>query len=222
MKPANRKKLFLCLGLLFALIFTLLFVVLNVFVYRTAKQLSKANKEPAPLSQNAAEIEVSESQTEETENVEMQTVGTGEFGYVTVPDTWMKFTDLDGGTDFQYSNPQGTSIITLNTFSFDDLTEEQKSQVDLESAAQSVWYNLENNQVSGIEGARVTLGPYDALQIYGYFTSEDYGLESGIVCWVFESSDGVFHYVAAEAALDDLMDVVSYVEDSYTLTPPEA
>ena len=40
-----------------------------------------------------------------------QTIGTDEFGYVTIPDTWVRFRDLDGGTDLQYSDPQGNSSL---------------------------------------------------------------------------------------------------------------
>ncbi len=220
MKPADKKRRLLYLGILCALILIVLFTALNVFVYRTVKQTLAGNRQAEIQSQDDTRIQTFELQTEEPANSGMQSVGTEEFGYVTIPDTWVKFKDLDGGTDFQYSNPEGTSIITLNTISLDGLTEEQKEQFNTKSAAQNIWYNLQNSDVTDIQGAQVALGPYDAYQVYGNFISEDYSLESGIVCWIFKSGDGVYHFISAEAAWENLKDVVSYVEESYTLTLP--
>lgn len=146
-----------------------------------------------------------------------QTIGTDEFGHVTIPATWVRFRDLDGGTDLQYSDPQGNSIITLNIFSDDGLTEEQKAKVTAETAASSVWYNLEQNEVQEIEGAQVTLGKYNAFQIYGFFISEDHSLPSMIVCWIFEDENNVLHYISAEEPIENGAEAVSYIENSYTL-----
>lgn len=151
----------------------------------------------------------------------MQVVGNETVGYVSVPDTWVKFTDLDGGTDFQYSNIEGTAIITMNIFDTKGLSDEQKAALDTRSAASSVWYNLENNDVTDISGATVKIGTYDALQVYGSFTSEDHGLASYIVCWIFEDENGIMHYVSAEAPVESASEVVSYVESSFTLTLKE-
>lgn len=148
---------------------------------------------------------------------QMQQVGTAEFGYVTVPGDWGPFLDLDGGDDFQYADPEGRCIITLNVFSDEGLTEEQKAQVTAELAAQSLWYNLEQNGVEEIQGARVTLNGIEAFQVYGLFVSEDYGEASMIVCWTFMDEDGVIHYVSAEAPAELALETVAYVESSYVL-----
>lgn len=153
---------------------------------------------------------------------EMKVIGNDEFGYVSVPKDWIQFQDLDGGTDLQYSNLLGSSIITLNIFGDEGLTEEQKNQLDANMAAQSVWYNLEQNDVSDIEGASVKLGQYDAFQVYGYFVSEDHGMPSIIVCWTLEDEKGIIHYISAEGGLDDISNVVSYVEKSYSLVQPDS
>lgn len=153
---------------------------------------------------------------------EMQQVGTEEFGYVTVPGDWGRFTDLDGGDAFQYSDREGRCIITLNVFSDEGLTEEQRAQVTAELAAQGLWYDLEQNGVEEIQGARVTLNGIEAFQVYGLFVSEDYGEASLIVCWVFEDSSGVIHYVSAEAPAELAVETVGHVESSYVLTAEEA
>lgn len=150
-----------------------------------------------------------------------QTIGNEAMGYVTIPSTWIKFVDVDGGTDLQYSNAGGTDIITLNIFDDAGLTEEQKAKLDAESAASSVWYNLEQNDVTDITGARVTLGGFEAFQCYGMFISEDFGIESMIVCWIFEDESGVLHYISAEGPMMSVMEVVSYVENSFTMKAQE-
>lgn len=161
------------------------------------------------------------AETEETQTEEMQTVGTETFGYISIPSTWVKFKDLDGGTDFQYSNIDGTAIVTMNLFDDAGLSEDQKADLDAKTAASSVWMNLEANGVTDIEGASVMLGNYEAYQVYGAFSSEDQGLASFIVCWIFEDENGNFHYISAEAPMESVMDVVSYVEKSYTLSGEE-
>ncbi|MGC4019177.1 MAG: hypothetical protein QM793_08090 [Muricomes sp.] len=170
------------------------------------------------------DIQVSEENESDSEEKKsgMQVVGTDEFGYVSVPGDWVKFQELDGGTDFQYSNVPGTSIITLNVFDNSGLTEEEKTQLDAETVASHIWYNLENNGVTDITGAKVTLNGLDAVQVYGNFISEDYSLPSSIVCWIVEDEQGVFHYISAEGGLDDIVNVVSYVENSYSLETPDS
>lgn len=176
------------------------------------------------IKKDIAERETAEENTaKDAENSsDMQVIGSGEFGYVSVPDNWVEFRELDGGTDFQYSNSSGTSIITLNVFSDEGLTEEQKDQLDADAVASSVWYNLENNEVTDLVGAKVTLNGYDATQVYGYFVNEDHGLPSVIVCWIVEDEQGAFHYISAEGTLDDIVDVVSYVESSYSFENPDS
>jgi len=147
----------------------------------------------------------------------MQVIGTAEAGYVMVPDDWLEFQDASGNVSLQYANPAGTSIITLNVFDLSGLTEEQRLSFTVEDAANNVWYNLEQNGVTDIKGATVSMAGYDAHEVYGYFMSEDHDLPSAIVCWIFADRTGILHYVSAEAAVEDLMAVSAYIEENYTL-----
>lgn len=171
--------------------------------------------EPAEPSATPSPIPMDESAEEDT-----QVVGDETLGYVTIPDWWASFQDLGGATALQYSNGAGT-IISLDTFSDEGLTEDQKAQITAETAAYSVWYNLEQNGVTDIVGAQVDLNGIDSFQVYGAYVSEDYGTSSIIVCWVFSDEDGGLHYVSAEGPVTEIAQAVGYVEDSYTLTPPE-
>ncbi len=161
-----------------------------------------------------------ESSTGENET-DMQIVGNEELGYVAVPGDWVKFLDLDGGTDLQYSNTAGTSIITLNVFDTEGMPEEEKNELDVDAVATYIWYNMAMDSVTDIAAARVTVNDYEAVQIYGRFNNPDHELPSIIVCWIVEDEQGVFHYVSAEGTIDNAMGVVSYVENSYSLENPD-
>lgn len=194
------------------------------------ENLAAANPTPSPVAASTAPAEPSDTPTPvesapasedpaPTEE-EKQVVGSEELGYVTIPAFWASFQDLDGATALQYSNGGGT-IISLDTFSDEGLTEEQKAQVTAETAAYSVWYNLEQDGVTDIVGAQVDLNGIDSFQVYGAYVSEDYGTASIIVCWIFADESGGLHYVSAEGPVDTIAEAVGYVEGSYTLTPPE-
>lgn len=146
----------------------------------------------------------------------MQRVGTAEFGYADVPEDWVQFKDVEGGTDFQYSDITGRNIITMNVFETDGLTEEQKASFDAMAAAQTVAYNMENDAVDTplqLETATTTLGGYTAYQVYAAY-------EEGtmLVTWCFETEDGIVHYVAAEGAIDNIIEIVERIEATWSMS----
>lgn len=219
MKPSDRKNLFIVLGIISSLVFVLLLVLVNITVFQATKEFASTIDE-TPEDSYEATVSGSETQPDNSAITSGQTVGSEKFGYVTIPGSWVKFTDVEDNTDLQYSNPEGTSIITLNVVSLDDIWEEESYDVTLDSIAESIYYNLQNNDVFDLQTSDTSFGPYNAVQIEGSFISEDYSLDSSLVCWIFQSSDGVYHFTAAEAALEDFDEVASYVKDSYTLAPP--
>jgi hypothetical protein len=137
-------------------------------------------------------------------------VGAEGYGFLDVPDTWKEFTDPDvssvSGLDVkQYSDAEGKMIITLNYAS--------DPQVDAKSAASSCWTQMEQEGAENIQGSTVKLDGCTAYQVYGYYTSDDVML----VIWVFTDSDGLLHYISAEGPIDNVMDSVSIVEDTYSV-----
>lgn len=173
----------------------------------------------APQEDTSASPENTQSVTKQDG---MQIIGTDELGYVSIPDNWVTFQDASGTESYQYSDPTGSSVITLSLFSNEGLTQEQKEMVSAKSAAQNLLYNLSQDGVEEVTGAETTLGGYEAYQVYGGYVSEDSSLPGAIVCWVFEDENKVIHYVAAEAPLEDSLAVVAYVQDSYSLTKTAA
>ena len=45
-----------------------------------------------------------------------QRVGSDDYGYISIPDNWIKFTDVDGGDSVQYTDGSGYNIVTMNAY----------------------------------------------------------------------------------------------------------
>lgn len=110
------------------------------------------------------------------EAAQTKRIGQEGFGYVDVPQNWRRFFDRQGGDDYQYSDPEGNGIITMNIFDLSGLSEEEAAQIGAEEAAQSVWQNIEDAGGKDIQGAQVKLRGYDAYQVYAVYDDGDYFL----------------------------------------------
>lgn len=126
-----------------------------------------------------------ETETEKEEEEEGKRVGSEEFGYITVPDNWYKFIDVDGNDTLQYSY---ANVYIATLYAIDTET------ADAETYANSCWYTIENAGATNIKGAQVTVAGYDAYQVYGYYEEENIWL----VMWFFETGDGKTRYIAIE------------------------
>lgn len=143
----------------------------------------------------------------EVSSSETRKIGIENYGFIEVPAYWVNFKDVDLPTDttvIQYSDPSGSSIITMNI----SKNYEQDAQV----SADKSFLNMKNEGVD-VEGARVNIGGYEAYQVYGCY--EDEGIV--FVSWHFKDENNTLHYVAAEGKVDDIMDVVGYIEKTYSL-----
>ena len=138
-------------------------------------------------------------------NTDGKYVGTDEYGYVKVPNNWVKFNDIDGNSSFQYSDPSTKYIVSLYSY--------PTSQVSAYDFANSV-YNKEltNKEMEGITSAKVTVNKYEAYQVYGYYPDS----KTYLVMWFFEDGEGKTHYIALEGG-EDLPDYL-YIVDSFKLT----
>lgn len=138
---------------------------------------------------------------------ETKKVGKERYGIVEVPSYWKDFKDVDLPSDttvIQYSDPSGSSIITM------DVTENY--EYDIENTAQQGAQIMQNEGAS-VEGARVSIGGYEAYQVYGYYENDG----TILVAWYFKDENNALHYVSAEGTLHDVSDVVEYVEKTYSL-----
>lgn len=192
------------------IIFNVFLIISIMFLLLSSGCAKDDNQETNTVTQEQSQDEkISQNKSDSSK---MQRVGSEGIGYVSVPSTWLKFEDVEGGDDIQYSDPSGISIITLNIFDTSGLDEENAKNFNAEFASKNVWINIENSQEpENIEAAKVKLNDRDAYQVYA-----SYDDESMLVTWCVEDDNGVIHYVAAEGTNETIMDIVSFVEESYS------
>ena len=116
---------------------------------------------------------------------EGQRVGNDEFGYITIPENWAKFVDVDGNSTLQYSYAN-IYIATLYAV--------PTTQIDAYNYASNIMNKLKSDGVQNVQGATVNVGKYSAYQVYGYYANENVWL----VCWFFETEEGKTHYISIE------------------------
>lgn len=142
--------------------------------------------------------EKTDTPIDEVSASKLKWVGSKQMGYVSVPPEWSKFKDLDESvTDLQYSDPLGTTILTMNIFDTSGLSKEQLRSFNAEEAAKNVWKNLESG-ASDVQGNTVKFKEYDAFQLYATYSDG-----SQLVAWIFEAEDNKIHYIAVESPTDE-------------------
>lgn len=134
--------------------------------------------------------EKTETSNTTTSTEDGKVIGDKKYGYITVPNNWVEFKDVDGNTALQYSYA-GVYIVTMD-YIREDTTHTAKEY------AQSFLYQKKNDSnVSGATGATVKIGKnkeYTAYQVYMYYPSDG----TYLVTYWFESEDGVIRYLALE------------------------
>ena len=119
-------------------------------------------------------------------------VGDSVYGYVTVPDDWSRFYDVDGNNSFQYSYAN-TFIVSLNSL---------EKQYSAKEYASNFMYKMQNSsEVTDVNGATVTIGKnkqYTAYQVYMYYPS----LSIYLITYWFEAEDNKVHYISLEGPGD--------------------
>lgn len=165
--------------------------------------LSTTNSHSAKAKQPEVEVSKTEKSVEKlSATTHFQKVGDEQVGYVNVPSDWKNFKDYDGNSSFQVSNPEKTQIISLNTI---DVPED----TPLEDSAAIVYQNMTNNGGQNIQGSKLKLKDYDAIQVYATYDDGNYF----VIAWIFKAEDGKVHYVAAEGIGENINEVVGFVEN---------
>ena len=152
---------------------------------------------------------------EDVSAIELQRVGSKQMGYVSIPPNWRKFKNLDETvTDLQYSDPEATTIVTMNIFDRTGLSKEDARKFGAEDAAKNVWANLANGGASDIKGNTVKFKDYDAFQVFAAYSNG-----SQLAAWLFEAEDNEIHYIAIESpSKEKFMLAAQMVTGSYSLT----
>ena len=147
-----------------------------------------------------------------------QWIGSDDYGYVKVPQSWIQFKDVNGGDDIQYSDGTDINIVTLNTFKAEQfgISESELEKVDPIQISNSIYQSKsESPDFSKVWGSKSTIGGYDAYQVNCIAKTDKY-----LVIWIFKSDDGKFRYVSLEGDLDTIKELAPTIEESWTNKKP--
>ena len=148
---------------------------------------------------------------------DMQQIGEDGYGYVHVPKDWVKFHDsATDGASFQYADPSTYNVVTLFSYTAEDLGVETLDDQAAEQAAISYGHQL--NQQDTFENlifAVVEIAGYEAYQVNATLKSD-----GKILCaWFFrtEKNDKVY-LVSLEGDKETFAKVQPAIEASWTET----
>ena len=145
----------------------------------------------------------------------MQQIGKEGYGYLYVPDNWLPFTDLGGGDTYQYTR-EGYNIVTLYSYTKEDLAVETINQLAVESAATSYYYGMESsNLYENLTGSMSEVAGREAYQVYGTVKSD-----GKILCaWLFktEKNDKVY-LVSLEGDKETFDSILHFIKGTWTET----
>ena len=147
-----------------------------------------------------------------------QWIGSDDYGYVKVPQSWIQFKDVNGGDDIQYSDGTDINIVTLNTFKAEQfgISESELEKVDHIQISNSIYQSKsESSDFSKVWGSKSRIGGYDAYQVNCIAKTGKY-----LVIWIFKSDDGKFRYVSLEGNLDTIKELAPTIEESWTNKKP--
>ena len=147
-----------------------------------------------------------------------QWIGSDDYGYVKVPQSWIQFKDVNGGDDIQYSDGTDINIVTLNTFKAEQfgISESELEKVDPIQISNSIYQSKsESSDFSKVWGSKSRIGGYDAYQVNCIAKTGKY-----LVIWIFKSDDGKFRYVSLEGKLDTIKELAPTIEESWTNKKP--
>ena len=147
-----------------------------------------------------------------------QWIGSDDYGYVKVPQSWIQFKDVNGGDDIQYSDGTDINIVTLNTFKAEQfgISESELEKVDPIQISNSIYQSKsESPDFSKVWGSKSRIGGYDAYQVNCIAKTGKY-----LVIWIFKSDDGKFRYVSLEGDLDTIKELAPTIEESWTNKKP--
>ena len=148
---------------------------------------------------------------------DMQQIGEDGYGYVYVPSNWVKFHDLaTGGAGYQYADPSTYNVVTLYSYTAEDLGVKAIDEDAVEQAANSYAYNIEQQGTfDNLTGAMTEIGGYKAYQVYGTLKSD-----GKILCaWIFKTEKSKKVYlVSLEGDRETFYKVLPVIEETWAET----
>ena len=148
---------------------------------------------------------------------DMQQIGEDGYGYVHVPSNWVKFHDLaTGGAGYQYADPSTYNVVTLYSYTAEDLGVKAIDADAVEQVANSYANNIEQQGTfDNLTGAMTEIGGYKAYQVYGTLKSD-----GKILCaWIFKTEKSKKVYlVSLEGDRETFYKVLPVIEETWAET----
>lgn len=177
---------------------------------------SSSNKVKKTLSSSSSEEESSNEKSQSSSEGKVtgttQRVGSSDYGYIDIPSNWIRFRDVNGGDDIQYTDGSGYNIITLNA-----LTEEKAKLGPGETFTANLVANRlashwqDSQDVEKLWGAKATVSGNEAYQLNVIMKSGQY-----VITWVFQSGEKIY-LIAFEGDKETLGTIIPYVEETWSL-----
>lgn len=140
-------------------------------------------------------------------------VGSDDYGYISIPDNWIKFTDVDGGDSVQYTDGSGYNIVTMNAYTKEKANIGEGEEFNAETIAQRISYHWKDNkEVDDFWGAKSTVAGNEAFQINVVLKSTQ-----NLTVWVFKQGDKVY-MMSFEGDEDTLYEFIPYIEDTWSVS----
>ena len=112
-------------------------------------------------------------------------VGNASFGYISIPNTWAKFKDVEGNNTLQYTD-DGSWIVTIYAM--------PTTSISAKDWANSVYNTVVANGAENVLASTSKIDKYTALTVTAYYPVQGKYLTT----WFFESDSGKTHYLAIE------------------------
>ena len=188
----------------------------SVTLVACSNQAQTQGNSSKTTSSSTSQDSTSSSSLRSTQNSEeSQVIGSDEYGFVKVPKSWIKFNEVQGGNDIQYSDGTDVNIVTLNTFKAEQfgISDNQFQKLETVRISDGIFTSKESNpEFTKVWGSKSTIGGYEAYVVNAISKSGKY-----IITWIFKSSDGKFRYVALEGTPETLKNLLPMIEESWTI-----
>lgn len=173
----------------------------------TKESSSKVEKKPSSSSSKDTA-----STKKSTSSQETKRIGNADYGFIDIPNKWIKFTDIDGTEAVQYTDGSGYNIVTMDSFT----KEKAKVPADIEFNAEFLAKKLavmwqDNQDVGKMTGARTKVAGLDAYQLQIVMKSGQY-----LITWIFQKDEKVYT-ISFEGDAETLKTFIPYIEDTWSL-----
>ena len=118
-------------------------------------------------------------------NMAAQRVGSAEYGFVSIPTTWTKFSSPEGGKSLQYSDGTGW-IVTIFATSMQETTPVAYSE--------AIVNNMNQMGAENVKVEQTTLNDFSGYKVSGYYKN----VNVYITAWIVDGKDSKSHYISLE------------------------